>query len=256
MAGFKSNIQSFMENSSRFDIENAIDSWRKQFAGSALIHENIAELEAHLRDSFENARQGGLPDEDAFAIALYRLGSRNLLAAEFARAHPERIWVDRVLWMLLGAQLFSFLGQLAELLRSLVSLPRLFFRLQAGFEDTGVFWSSMLWSSRFVFLAALLFGAFKLLTNSQRLWDDLLQGLERNPGKWCGSFVAISFVLGALSFSVMLLPSFVQAWFHSVSTTQYHYPNLLLTFLGYALHATLLPGALFLFLRRRSPVRA
>jgi hypothetical protein len=242
-----------MEDSSRFDLEAAIGSWQKQFAGSAISKENLSELEAHLREAFDNGRKSGFSDEEAFAIASYRLGSGRSLAAEFAQAHPERIWLDRILWMLLGAQFVSFLTQIADLLRGLISLPRLLSDFPRAIGDSGVLWTSLLWNSQYLILAGLLFATFKVLQNRHRLSEDVVEALRRNPGKWCASFVAISLSLGAVSFIVMILPSLIRSWIDSTHSTHYEYPNLLLMFVAYALHATLLPAVTFWFIRQQFP---
>src|SRR5689334_20458258 len=92
------NVAKTMENRSQFSLEAAIAGWRKQVTGSAVACEDLSELEAHLRDSIAARQQGGLSEEDAFAIASYRIGHGSALAEEFAKAYPERVWFERVLW--------------------------------------------------------------------------------------------------------------------------------------------------------------
>src|SRR5262245_45156343 len=113
-----------MENSAGFNLENAIANWRRQLASSAIDRESLSELETHLRDSIASIQNRGEGEEDAFAIACCRMGQPGSWESEYQKAHPERRWLECVVWMLLGAQFVDFVRQFGSILRGLVTLPQ------------------------------------------------------------------------------------------------------------------------------------
>ena len=58
---------------------------------------DLDELEEHLRDQAEDLVESGLSEDEAFLIALKRLGAADRLTAEFAREHGDRLWKHLVL---------------------------------------------------------------------------------------------------------------------------------------------------------------
>ena len=94
-----------METSSPFDLNLAIQHWRENLGQSpALRDENLNELESHLRDSIAMMQTRGLSAEEAFMIAVRRVGRQSLLEAEFAKVNREGVWFDRLLWILIAFQ--------------------------------------------------------------------------------------------------------------------------------------------------------
>src|SRR5690606_41336527 len=55
------------------------------------------ELEDHLREQIAALGAEGLSEEEAFLVAVKRLGSIDALTREFAREHAERLWKQLVL---------------------------------------------------------------------------------------------------------------------------------------------------------------
>src|SRR6266516_5255275 len=53
-------------------------------------------LEEHLRDQLAALTEAGLAADEAFLIAVKRMGSLDALSREFARAHSERLWKQLV----------------------------------------------------------------------------------------------------------------------------------------------------------------
>ncbi|CAL9494256.1 hypothetical protein SUDANB95_03281 [Actinosynnema sp. ALI-1.44] len=58
---------------------------------------DVEELEDHLRGSVEELTAAGLRDDEAFLVAVKRMGSLDELSREFAREHSERLWKQLVL---------------------------------------------------------------------------------------------------------------------------------------------------------------
>jgi hypothetical protein len=97
-----------METTTSFDLNRALQQWRENLAQSpALRSENLRELEAHLRDSTTTLQTRGLSAEEAFFIATRRIGKGGALEMEFAKVNRRALWLDRILWMLIGVQVWA-----------------------------------------------------------------------------------------------------------------------------------------------------
>jgi hypothetical protein len=57
----------------------------------------VEELEGHLRDQVTALTEAGLAPDEAFLVAVKRMGSLDALSREFAREHSERLWKQLVL---------------------------------------------------------------------------------------------------------------------------------------------------------------
>ena len=57
----------------------------------------MEELEGHLRDELAALTEAGLTGDEAFLVAVKRMGSLDALSREFARAHSERLWKQLVM---------------------------------------------------------------------------------------------------------------------------------------------------------------
>lgn len=96
-----------METTTPFDLNQAIEQWRGSLRQSpAFRQENLDELESHLRDSIAILKDRSLSDEEAFLIATRRAGSGAALGTEFGKINSNSIWMNRILWMLIGTQVF------------------------------------------------------------------------------------------------------------------------------------------------------
>ncbi len=111
-----------MEDPTAFNLNEAVQSWRQSLAASpSLTAENLDELESHLRDGVERLQPIGLSPAEAFMVARARIGSADRLVAEFAKANPERLWVDRIKWMIVGVILAKLISQVADMVGTLVT---------------------------------------------------------------------------------------------------------------------------------------
>ena len=74
-------------------LELEIAEWRS-FVGQApaVDGRDVEELEAHLRDQIADLSAAGLAADEAFLIAVKRMGSLDDLSREFAREHTGRLW--------------------------------------------------------------------------------------------------------------------------------------------------------------------
>jgi len=78
-------------------LEEQIAQWREYVRRRQAFHgSDIEELEGHLRDQLTALTAAGLAGEEAFLVAVKRMGSLDALSREFARAHSERLWKQLV----------------------------------------------------------------------------------------------------------------------------------------------------------------
>lgn len=80
------------------DLEGQIAEWRGYVRRRSAVHEADAEeLEDHLRSMIGELTSAGLRPDEAFLIAVKRMGSLDELSREFAREHSGRLWKQLVL---------------------------------------------------------------------------------------------------------------------------------------------------------------
>lgn len=74
-------------------LDELIASWRDWIERrDALSAADVDELESHLRDRVDALTGAGLTDDEAFLIAVKRLGSVDELSREYAAEHSGRLW--------------------------------------------------------------------------------------------------------------------------------------------------------------------
>jgi hypothetical protein len=78
-------------------LEAQIDQWRNYLRRRQAIHAvDVAELEDHLREQVATLAAAGLATDEAFLVAVKRMGALDALSGEFAREHSERLWKQLV----------------------------------------------------------------------------------------------------------------------------------------------------------------
>ncbi len=77
----------------RISLEEGIAEWRSYLRRQPAIHSVDAdELEDHLRSQASALVEAGLTEDEAFLIAVKRIGELDGLSREFAMEHSERLW--------------------------------------------------------------------------------------------------------------------------------------------------------------------
>ena len=78
-------------------LEEQIGQWRNYLRRRQAIHSvDITELEDHLREQVSVLLNVGLTTDEAFLVAVKRLGNLDALSREFAREHSDRLWKQLV----------------------------------------------------------------------------------------------------------------------------------------------------------------
>jgi hypothetical protein len=80
------------------EMEAQFRQWREYVQGRRPLQpSDVDELEDHLRGSVDELTGLGLRPDEAFLVAVKRMGSLDDLSREFAREHSERLWKQLVL---------------------------------------------------------------------------------------------------------------------------------------------------------------
>src|SRR5262245_4782797 len=80
------------------ELEAQVAQWRQYVKRRrALTPCDADELEDHLRGCVEQLVAAGLSADEAFLVAVKRMGSLDELSREFAREHSERLWKQLVI---------------------------------------------------------------------------------------------------------------------------------------------------------------
>lgn len=91
-----------------FDLNKAIGNWRTSFLQrQTCAKSDIDELESHLREEIDNLTASKLSEQEAFLVAIHRLGDPDSLAGEFAKVNTSILWRQRLFWA--GAGLLSYI---------------------------------------------------------------------------------------------------------------------------------------------------
>jgi hypothetical protein len=78
-------------------VEEQIARWRNYLGRRQAIHPvDVAELEDHLREQIAVLAEAGLTADEAFLVAVKRMGKLDALSREFAREHSDRLWKQLV----------------------------------------------------------------------------------------------------------------------------------------------------------------
>ncbi|NUT49190.1 MAG: hypothetical protein HOV94_18050 [Saccharothrix sp.] len=79
-------------------LEAQFAQWRQYVRRRRELRQaDVEELEDHLRGSVDDLVAAGLHADEAFLVAVKRMGSLDELSREFAREHSERLWKQLVL---------------------------------------------------------------------------------------------------------------------------------------------------------------
>ncbi|MET8202118.1 permease prefix domain 1-containing protein [Micromonospora taraxaci] len=129
------------------ELEAQFEQWRQYVLRRRELQPTDAdELEDHLRGSVDELVARGLSPDEAFLVAVKRMGSLDELSREFAREHSERLWKQLVLTgdpssPVAGTRsrrdLWAMLACAAGAVAS-VKVPALF---GLGFDDDGSFYA-------------------------------------------------------------------------------------------------------------------
>ena len=159
-------------------LEDQIGAWRAHLRRSrAIAGSDAEELEDHLREQIASLGDSGLSEDEAFLVAVKRMGAIDALTREFAREHSDRLWKQLVLSrdgfdggaetpLAGGSRKMWVALALAVAAGVAIKLPSLF---GIGFADAGLFYALNLGFFTLPFIAAY-FAWERPLPRSSRMW--------------------------------------------------------------------------------------
>jgi hypothetical protein len=174
-------------------LEERIREWRESFRRRQAVRDaDVEELEDHLRSQVEALSQAGLDADEAFLVAVKRLGNLDSVSHEFANEYTERLWKQLVIGQ--GSSVSSAPARreatlavgLAVAAAVAVKLPELFGKRIDGPDPDESFYAHNLGLLILPFLAA--FFAFK-------------RGLHRSAWGWLiAPFLAAAVIINVMPF--------------------------------------------------------
>ena len=168
-----------MENTVSFDLTRAIQQWRERLGQApALRRENLDELESHLADSIATLQTRGLSARESFMVATQRMGEEGSLQDEFGKVNVGTVWLDRMLWMLIGIQVWGLVSGLAG-------------DISSGAVSLGLISGNFDFAGHGSTVPVLLFALARLLAlaGSLALCRWLVVGKGSALGSWIGRFL-------------------------------------------------------------------
>ena len=201
-----------METKTAFDLNTAIQRWRDHLRQSPHFRpENLDELETHLRDSVAAFQGKALSEEEAFLVATRRIGGVPALEPEFAKVNGKEVWMNRLLWMLVGAQLWPLVRSCAGTIAEATVLGGLlgfgsglrFPNDNSGFQPIPVV---LLTAVNLLALAGCLAACWWVLRRKGRNFANTAAALLRRPVFVpIVAYVMLSLVLGSFGTAKMVL---------------------------------------------------
>ena len=92
-----------------FNLEKAIINWKSKLnENNTLTSDDLDELQSHLLDEIDSLRLKNLTDEESFLVACNRLGSFEAICSEFEKVNLKAIWLNKLVFLLLGISFFYF----------------------------------------------------------------------------------------------------------------------------------------------------
>ncbi len=239
-----------MENPTSFDLNRAIQQWREDIAQSpAFRTENLNELESHLRDSIAALQSHGLSGEEALVVASRRIGKGRALEQEFGKVNGRSVWLDRLLWMLIGFQFWVMISiaysTTQRVVRGVVSWT---FEGDIGVSELGFKLVVILLPP--VFLALVLFLGWRFLNRAESRFRDVFGGLLVKPLRLALALFLAAFCLSLLGDGVMTY--LIEPVFYKNVPRNVDWKFLLMHADSLLLHAV---GAVFIWILARKRLR-
>jgi hypothetical protein len=245
-----------MEDQTPFELNQAIRNWQECLRQSPhLREEDIIELETHARDSVAAFRAKGLTDEEAFLLATWRLGQPSQLEPEFSKVNRAEVWLNRLLWMLIGIQAWGLLSGLSGFAAHAVVVGGLGgLGLQAQSGPAGMDWGravlpvSLMSLAYLLVLAGILAGCWRIIHRNESQARHFLTRAVRRP-VFLGVVVTFGFLV---MYSLSSVESALIARHYSVTEVSTIYVYQMISRIALSLAQTLgFVGLTIALLRRR-----
>ncbi len=190
-----------------FDIKTELKEWRVNFENSEQFSPNdLEEMENHLIDGIDELKNQNLSEEEAFLITVHRLGKPEILEREFKKTHPNRVWQNRIIWMLTGFLLILSLKTFIGLVSKLIVFGSSFFTTNFSV----LYFIELTISGSILFLICWL--VFKLFFSKNRSVEKFV------PTR----LTPIHYIIIAIFVSIgQILPEYLRYWMANIHHANY-----------------------------------
>ena len=136
-----------------FDLDEAIREWCTHLQQQGLYDDkNLLELQDHVYSEVEHLRSVELSAQEAFWIALHRMGDSRHLIREYGKVRVIPMWKHRLFWMAVGILAFSIFTYLSAFLSDMAAVIAAYFGLEKYLGSFGVTVKLLTFSGLLVFV--------------------------------------------------------------------------------------------------------
>ncbi|MEO5914667.1 MAG: hypothetical protein ABIS50_10570 [Luteolibacter sp.] len=175
-----------------FHLDQAIARWRTELNESGSIGtSDLAELESHLRDAFDELRMQALTEDEAFHLARRRLGGAEMIE-EFAKIDPDAVWAERARWMIFGVLVSQVFWNGTRMFTTFAAIV-------AAMSTRSLGWSDLVCTCAYYMVSFMAMGLFvwvvlRLVRGNWRLGNSRKVSFFLNPAVLAGMICLTSFL--------------------------------------------------------------
>lgn len=96
-------------DTTRSHLDQQIEGWKRSLSKTSISNDDQDELKCHLDDLVHDLRINGLPDDEIWLLAMKRVGSVDLIEAEFSKVTPNVRSRKNFILLVYGASAFMFM---------------------------------------------------------------------------------------------------------------------------------------------------
>ncbi|SEN09038.1 hypothetical protein SAMN05192574_102423 [Mucilaginibacter gossypiicola] len=90
-------------------LDRQIEGWKLSLSKTSISKDDQDELKGHLDDVINELSANGLPDDEVWLLAMKRIGSIDLIEAEFSKVTPDISFRKNCILLVCGASAFMFI---------------------------------------------------------------------------------------------------------------------------------------------------
>ncbi|MGB5942143.1 MAG: permease prefix domain 1-containing protein [Leeuwenhoekiella sp.] len=195
-----------MENTTKFDLTQNVVNWKADLHSKEnLTQENILELESHLLDEIESLKTKTLSEEEAFFVAIKRLGNSESLSQEYGKVNSNIINWEKLLTQLQGVLIYFCFFGVVRLLMHVYN----FFTYDASTSSPSIEISNLVIQLTLGLIFIVLY-SFQLKVDTSKFFN-----LRNIP-------LLIVFAIVTQSFSLWAIPAMMSSKYYAIDMINFH----------------------------------
>lgn len=201
-----------------FNLESRISIWKSEFAKrGTLTNDDIDELESHILDTIDELENKGYALEEAFNMAIEKLGTDDLLSEEYEKVNARLSLFQKVTYGIIGFIGLNFIFRITEIIMLMIgslfadkimalkpiNIPIIsnIVRSQVPYYNTNLF--------VFILIITIILNIVSLgiiLSNKKSIISAFIEGVERKKD----NKIYYSILLLAIPIMMYLLPNIIE----------------------------------------------